>query len=100
MAEKHEICVQERKLGAIEAELRAKGERIADLEKDTNHNRKCLIELKLKQDAKPTWAVTVIITFLVTISTALAVYIVTDMEEPDLVEETVDVVISLMCGVI
>lgn len=100
MDEKHQTCVQERKLGAIEAELRAKGERIADLEEENKYNKQCIVELKLKQDSKPTWAVTVIITFLVTISTALAVYVMTTMREAEILEESVDVIVSLICGVV
>jgi len=81
-------CKKEREIGKLDVVARELKNRVDKHDDELNSFRECLINLKLAQDAKPSWSAAILITLLASITSALAVYAVT-LSDGEIIETPV-----------
>lgn len=88
---KHEICLQEKELGSMQSDIKMLKIYKDSTEKQLSQIRDCILEVKLKQDSKPSWGVAIAITVLTGMVIGLSVFLLT--------EGGTDVELSRLCSI-
>lgn len=88
---KHEICLQEKELGSMQSDIKMLKIYKDSTEKQLSQIRDCILEVKLKQDSKPSWGVAIAITVLTGMVIGLSVFLLT--------ERGTDVELSRLCSI-